>query len=274
MHYYKVRDIADTLKDSFNYLKTNGKNLLRIWLLFAAPLILLHHFLLSKLPIANILEQFESEILLGFNGLDAISTMIGPLLPLIILTAILGQATSIVIIIEHINYTKDSIPMNPEDISSLLPKILGLSVLYFIISMILGLSLLFYFFPFLFVGTKLAVTFQSYIIGEKSLINSLIQSWNITTYQAWPTFGLLIILILLTIMIRSLIQIPVEFIRLGLERVAWMASDLGEFIFTLINGLFNVLNAFTTIVFHTVLSFHFFNLKTRYLSDISTMNTQ
>ena len=272
MHYYKVRDIDNTLKDSFNYLSANGKNLLRIWVLFAAPLILLHYFLLSKLPIANILEQFESEMLLGFNSLNAIDTMMEPLYPLVIITAILSQATSIAIILEHIKCTKDSVPINPEDISSLLPKILGLSVLYFIISMILGISLLFFFFPFLFVGTKLAVTFQSYIIGEKSLIDSLVHSWNITTYQAWPTFGLLIILILITIMISSLIQIPSEFIRLGLEGAAWMGSDLGEFIFTLINGLLNVLTALATIIFQTVLSFHFFNLSTRYSSNISTMN--
>ncbi|MBU94693.1 MAG: hypothetical protein CL669_03770 [Balneola sp.] len=273
MHYYKVRDIADTLKDSFNYLSANGKNLLRIWVLFAAPLFLLHYFLLSKLPIANIMEQFEPEMLLGFNGLNAIDTIMGPLYPLVIITAILSQATSIVIILEHIKCTMDSVPINPEDMSSLLPKILGFSVLYFIISMILGISLLFFFFPFLFVGTKLAVTFQSYIIGEKSLIDSLVHSWNITTYQAWPTFGLLIILILITIMISSLIQIPSEFIRLGLEGTTWMGSDLGEFIFTLISGLFNVLTALATIIFQTVLSFHFFNLSARYSSNISTMNT-
>ena len=267
MRYYKVRDIGNTLKDSFNYLSTNGKNLLRIWVLFAAPLILLHYFLLSKLPIANILEQFESEMLLGFNSLDTFDTMMGPLYPLVIITAILSQATSIVIILEHIKCTKDSVPINPEDISSLLPKILGVSTLYFIISMILGLSLLFFFFPFLFVGTKLAVAFQSYIIEEKSLIDSLVHSWNITTYQAWPTFGLLIILILITIII------PSEFIRLSLEGAAWMASDLGEFIFTLISGLFNVLTALATIIFQTVLSFHFFNLSSRYSSNISTMNT-
>ena len=74
-------------------------------------------------------------------------------------------------------------------------------------------------------------------------------------------------------MISSLIQIPSEFIRLGLEGAAWMGSDLGEFIFTLINGLLNVLTALATIIFQTVLSFHFFNLSTRYSNNMSTINT-
>jgi hypothetical protein len=123
-------------------------------------------------------------------------------------------------------------------------------------------------------GTKLAVSFQSYIIGEKSLVESLVHSWNITTYQAWPTFGLLIILLLLIVMISSLIQIPAEFIRMGLEKVSWMASDVGVFISTLVSGLFNVLTALTTIVFQTVLSFHFFNLSARYSTEISTTPTK
>ena len=274
MQYYQVRQIADTLRDSLNYLRLHSRHLLVIWGLFAAPLILLHHFLLSKLPIENMLKQFESEMILGFNGLDAMDTMMGPLYPLVIISAILSQATSIVIILEHIKCTKDSVVLKPENISSLLPKILGFSVLYFVISLILGLSFLFFFFPFLFMGTKLSVAFQSYIISEKSLTDSLIHSWNITTYQAWPTFGLLIILILVTIMISSLIQIPGELIRLGLDGLDWIGSDLGEFISTLIGGLFNVLTALTTIVFQTVLSFHFFNLSARYTSDISTLNTQ
>lgn len=269
MQYYQVRQIADTLRDSFNYLRAHGRPLLVIWGLFAAPLILLHHFLLSKLPIENILTQFESEMILGFNGLDAVDTMMGPLYPLVIISAILSQATSIVIILEHIKRTKDSVTLKPEDISSLLPKILGFSVLYFAVSLILGLSFLFFFFPFLFMGTKLAVAFQSYIIGEKSLTDSLVHSWNITSYQAWPTFGLLIILILVAIMISSLIQIPGELIRLGLDGLDWIGSDLGEFISTLISGLFNVLTALTTIVFQTVLSFHFFNLSARYSSEVS-----
>ena len=122
MHYYRVRDIADTLKDSFDYLRAHGKHLLGIWSLFAAPLILLHHFLLSKLPLEEILQQFESEeLLLGFNGLDAIDSMMGPMYPLVIISAILSQATSIVIILEHIKCTKDAVPMNPEDIPSLFP---------------------------------------------------------------------------------------------------------------------------------------------------------
>ena len=75
-------------------------------------------------------------------------------------------------------------------------------------------------------------------------------------------------------MISSLIQIPAEFIRIGLEKVSWMASDVGVFISTLVNGLFNVLNALTTIVFQTVLSFHFFNLSVRYSSEISTTPTK
>lgn len=275
MHYYRVRDIADTLKDSFDYLRAHGKHLLGIWSLFAAPLILLHHFLLSKLPLEEILQQFESEeLLLGLGGLDAIDSMMGPMYPLVIISAILSQATSIVIILEHIKCTKDAVPINPEDIPSLFPKILGFSVLYFSVSMILGLSMLFFFFPFLFMGTKLAVSFQSYIIGEKSLVESLVHSWNITTYQAWPTFGLLIILLLLIVMISSLIQIPAEFIRMGLEKVSWMASDVGIFISILVSGLFNVLTALTTIVFQTVLSFHFFNLSARYSTEISTTPTK
>jgi hypothetical protein len=71
-------------------------------------------------------------------------------------------------------------------------------------------------------------------------------------------------------MISSLIQIPAELIRIGLERMSWMASDVGVFISTLISGLFNVLTAITTIVFQTVLSFHFFNLSARYSSEITT----
>ena len=69
-------------------------------------------------------------------------------------------------------------------------------------------------------------------------------------------------------------QIPGELIRLGLDGLDWIGSDLGEFISTLIGGLFNVLTALTTIVFQTVLSFHFFNLSARYTSDLSTLNTQ
>jgi hypothetical protein len=261
---YTARDISDTLKDTYDYLAIHGKHLLGIWMLFAAPLLLLHHFLLSKLPLENVQALMDSgDFWIQLSAQNSINDMLGGLYPLVILSGVITQATSIVIILEHVKRTRASIEFGPDDIASLVPKIVLFSILYAGFSMVLGLSILFFILPFFFIGPKLCVVFQAYLLEDRSFSDSFVDSWKLTTYQFWPTIGLLLLLILFSFIYGSIVEIPNSFLLIAYDNLGIAEGALGNFFRTLSMGLFAVLSSLTTIVFQVALSFHYFNLKAR-----------
>ena len=261
---YTTRDISDTLKDTYDYLAMHGRHLLGIWMLFAAPLLLLHHFLLSKLPLENVQALMDSgDFWMQLSTQNSMNDLLGGLYPVVLLSGVITQATSIIIVLEHVKRTREANHFGPEDISSLVPKVLLFSIVYACFSILIGLSILFFILPFFIIGPKLSVVFQAYVLEDRSFSDSFVDSWKLTTYQFWPTFGLLLLLSLFAFVYGSIIEIPNSFLLIAYENLGLDQGILGEFLTTLSSGLFTVLSSLTTLVFQIALSFHYFNLKAR-----------
>ncbi|MCF8230881.1 MAG: hypothetical protein K9J27_01735 [Bacteroidales bacterium] len=196
----KHRDLGDTISATFEFIRYNFKNLLKIILFFAGPWYLasaiLSSFFYSNIGnMAYVDGQFSwLNLLSGF--LSGVATLV----------AILSIYSYIRLYLE---YGYDNSKISLSTVKSYMLQNLGSFIgagLLITLIMIVGFFLLVL--PGIYFGIALSVTLVALMIEDLGVGDAISRSWNLIKGNWWVTFGLILLLIIIQAIIVYAVIMP------------------------------------------------------------------
>ncbi len=275
----KPRDLGQILSDTFLYIRIYYKSLLKPFLVYVLPPLLLTVLFLGGGFGSLFSASFQNPQMLESD----ISTLVGPGLSIAFgIVAVLVTTWMLLSVIhQHLRFAaKGDIPSNLGEFSKgmfsksiiIILTYMGIGVpaylVFFVLIMLLqemAFLAILVFFPFVvFVIVRLLLFPTAYYVEDLNPSDAIRRSWNLTQDNFWFTFGLYIVVSMIFAFLSYLFIIPLLIILSLIIGVgdATFGSNLG-----ILMGLLYGLLYFFQLIFSSAqfisLGLHYFNLRER-----------
>ncbi|WP_343330012.1 hypothetical protein [Polaribacter staleyi] len=217
IEFKKKRDLGSIISDTFKFLSTEWKSFFGTILKAAIIPILIAvgaviYYVMSSTAVFGEMAQttdFDSAFDLNFAEL---------IIPIFIFIGTYLVAYALVTV-NALSYIKSYIDnkgvVNLEQVNTLAKDKFGAYVgLFFLNGIILFVGALFCFFPAIYLGVVLSVSICFLIFQNKSVTESITDSFNFIKGHWWETFGVLIVVQLIIGLIGFLADLPATFYQL------------------------------------------------------------
>ena len=258
--HHKVRDIGDIITDSFQYIREHYQTLGKALLFFVLPMYIIQFFLLKGYT-----DQFFANI--QANNFNDFSSLFSGRYFLGILISILASATLTVVTLKHLQLTENGYEATPEEIlEDIVPNVFKYIGLYIILSITLGFSLLFFVIPFFFFGVKFCLSTSALILEDESISGAMRRSWELTSNHWWSTFGVLIVMYFLMMLVSYALLLPISILSFLVNDAGATSAGDTSFIanlFMIINGILTAITSFLPTILFIGIALQYYNLVER-----------
>ncbi|MBO6794272.1 MAG: glycerophosphoryl diester phosphodiesterase membrane domain-containing protein [Balneolaceae bacterium] len=257
--HHKVRDIGDIITDSFLYIREHYQSLGKALLFFVLPLYIIQFFLLKGYT-----DQLLGNI--QANNFDAIGSIFNGRYLLGIVVSVIASSTLTVVTLKHLQLTEHGYDATPEQILvDIVPNVLKYIGLYFLLSFMLGISIFFFVIPFFYFGVKFCLSFSALILEDETVTGSMRRSWELTANHWWSTFGVVLVMYFLMMLVSYAILLPISILSfLVIETgAATTGSSLLGNIFLVINGIFTAVASLLSTIIFIGIALQYYNLVER-----------
>ncbi len=208
----KVRDIGDTISDTFTFIRLNGGSLFKLLLYIVAPLALLSSLAMAAWQY-QFTQSFDLENII-INPEDPFEIYRAMFQPSFFIAMFLQMITSSILTASLIGYLrlydeKDGVVNDIKEVGSFAIKNL-LWVFFFSLvwTVMLSFGFLLLFIPGIFFGIATSLLFYVHFIEKKGFGESLSRSMDLVSGNWWETFGVWILLFCVYSLLGLVIQIP------------------------------------------------------------------
>lgn len=257
--HHKTRDVGDILTDAFQYIRLHYKSLGTSLLYFVLPIYIVQFFLMRDYSNQLFGTLFSPES-------SSLSDIFGWEYFLALFLSLLGSAVLAVVTIKHVALTEVDAEVTPEAIlENISPVIFKYLILFFLLGLILFISALFFLIPAIFLGVKLCLSSSALILEDNSVGGALNRSWELTKEYWWNTFGVLIIMYVLTIAVTYALLIPVTILSILTLDSGFIAANGGllENFFFVLTGVLTAVSSLIYTVIYISICLQYYNLVER-----------
>jgi len=258
--HHKIRDIGDIITDTFQYIRTHFNTLGKALLFFVLPLYIIQFFLLKDYT-DQIFSSFQSG---NFNNFDA---FFGPRYFLGIAISIVASAVLTVVTLKHLKLTQDGFEPSPEAIlEDIIPNVLRYIGLYVVYFFVLIFSALIFFFPMIFFGIKFSLSTSVLILEEETVFGAFSRSWELTKDYWWSTFGIVLVMYILMMMVTYAILVPITFFSiLTVETGTGEVGDPGLWVnfYYVLTGIMTAVSSLISTILFLAISLQYYSLIER-----------
>ncbi len=258
--YRKPRNIGEILTDTFQYIRLNYKTLGKGLLFFVAPFYIVQVALIGN----ENLNFFQA---IGNPELEAqaTSTIFSGKYLLSLLMSVLGTTMLSVITLKHLQLTSLSREADPSNLlENVVTNALRLIVLYIVLAFSLFFASLIFLIPAIFIGIQWSLAPTALIIEEKNIFSSMGRSWELVKDYWWVTFGLFILMYIISFFSTLIFMIPTSILSVFISSIG---ADASAGIISLLNtfflGVMTVLSSMLYCIMYIAFSLHYFNLVER-----------
>lgn len=258
--HHKTRDIGDIITDSFQYIRIHFVTLGKSLLYFVLPLYIIQFFLLKGYT-DQMFATFQSG---AFDDLGAIFNtqyFIG------IIISIIASAVLTVVTLKHIKLTEQEVAVTPELIlEDMVPDVLRYIGLYIILFFVLFFSALFFFFPMIFFGIKYCLSTSALILEDETVFGAMKRSWELTKDYWWSTFGVILVMYILMMLVTYAILIPVTIISILTMDTGMVESADPSFfsnLYMIFTGLMTAISSLLSTIIFIAIALQYYNLIER-----------
>lgn len=256
----KYRDLGTILTDSFVYLREHYKSLGKALLFYVLPF-----YLISGMLVGETYSGFV-DALLDNPALweDSVNTtkLFSGLLLMLFSSAVLFTVT-----LKHISLAQQS-DSGEVDISNILddalPLFLSVVGLYLLLIFVVGFSFMLFVIPGIYVGIRFFVSPAVLILEDRNPMEALIRSWQLTKGYWWFTFGVYLVMNIVTSVMSYVLTMPlsiaIEFVTASGANVTSGLAGTGV---QLLYGLLMVISSLFTVIMLIAMCLHYFNLLER-----------
>lgn len=271
---YKIRDFGEKINASIEYIRYNIGPLVKIVLLIAAPVGLLVSLLFSGM----FETMFSLSALNGVENPEVLQqqymSMAGSLMMDYLLMMVFSTVTSAFLTSAIYGYMKlkDTGEENPTVISvykNILPKLPGLILLMFLITMVSGIGFVFFIIPGIYLMVTLSLAIPVYMFEEGGIGEAFSKPFRLVSGKWWSTLGLLFITGLIAMIVSYVFSIP--FYMFTFAEMFTLDSNNPEAVMGIFSSwstiagmaLMTVGSYLTYLIPVTALGFQYFNLSER-----------
>jgi hypothetical protein len=218
IEFKKERDLGAIITDTFKFIRENWKEYFLTVLKIVGPVLLIGVaimvlYMFSMSDLFSELDNVEANPL-GF--LSQIFSWIFVLIFVAVLMYTLLSMSSLYFIKSYIdNYGKPLFSEVKENILKNIWKFIGLG---FLITFVTVLGMVFCYLPGFYLGTVLSLATSIMVFENKSIGDSFSHSFTLIKGQWWNTFGVLIVVWMLLMVLGQAFSIPAiiyQFIKMG-----------------------------------------------------------
>ncbi len=258
--YRKPRDIGEVLTDTFQYIRLHYSTLGKGLIFFVMPFYIIQIVLVDDMSqnIFQAIGNSEAEA-------QALSSIFSRKYFLSLLMSVLGTSMLSVITFKHVQLTSNNREADSSNlIDNVVPNVLSFIALYSLISFALVFSVFAFILPALFLGIQWSLAPAALLIEEQGVFKALSRSWELVKDYWWVTFGLLILMFIITTVATYVFVIPTAILSVIISSIG-TEGDSGIFslLYTFILGATTVISSLLYSIMQIAISLHFFNLVER-----------
>lgn len=289
IEFYKTRQFGEKLNMTFVFLRENAGPYLKSQILIAGPILLL----------LNILVNRYSMDLVGFDPLNATANDFLNILNVFgiaLLNTIVTGSIMPSIAYGYMRGYQDRIPSDitmsvvTQRLPSRIFNVLGYNIL---VAIIVGIGFLFFVIPGVYLAIVLSLGSAIIIFEDSNPIDAFSRSFTLIRGKWWSTFGLLVVMFIITYLISALFSLP-RSLMIGIEAFSTaiesgdpddILMNMGELSSTqqALSIVFSVVETFGAILTYSLtylaLAFQYFNLVERtesrgLMTDIEELDSE
>lgn len=258
----KTRDIGDLITDTFTYIRLNFKSYGLSLLYFMVPVLLLSSIIvgssygnLFSTALSNDFGETVPDEMLGFS----LGFFVG------LIMTMFAIAILMVITYNHIRFRfEGKSDIQPFDlVQNAVSKIIGLFFLNIVYVSIILFGLVFFILPGIYFAIRLSLSSTVYIVEDVDIFTALGRSWELIDGYWWMTFGVIVIMSIISNIISSVFTVPIMIATLIIGAAG--AEDGGTI--ALVIGVFYSLTVTVSTLFTAIPlltnALHYFNLSER-----------
>ncbi len=259
----KVRDMGDLITDTFSYIRIHIRSYGLSILYFMVPLLLVSSIIVGS-SYGNIIGAALSEDpQMAQSEAELISSSLGFFAGLILTLIAVGML--MVITYNHVRLlSQGKEDIKPGDlISNVFIKIVGLVALNFIYFILVFLASLFFIIPGIYVAIRLSLSTAIYIIEDIDIIEAMKRSWDLVEGHWWLTFGILIVMSIITNIISSVFTVPILIVSIFMGVAGAEGGSNLSFIIGILYSLSLTISTIFTAIPLLTNALHYYNLRER-----------
>ncbi len=258
--YRKPREIGEILTDTFQYIRLHYKTLGKGLLFFVMPFYVIQIALVGDMS-QNIFQAIGN----SDAEAQALSSFFTGKYFLSLLMSALGTSMLSVITFKHVQLTSNNREVDSTNlIENVVQNVLSFAALYSLIVIALFFSVFALILPAIFIGVQWSLAPAALFIEEQGVFKALGRSWELVKDYWWVTFGLLILMTIITTVATYVFVIPTTIISVIISSIgAEGSSGIFSLLYTFILGATTVLSSLLYSIMQIAISLHLFNLVER-----------
>lgn len=254
----KYRDIGDILTDTFSYIRNHYRSLGKGLLYFVMPFYFASAFLVGNAS-ATYFDVVSStpldEFSFSFFGIEFWAG---------ILMTMLGSCAIFTVTLNHIRQTKGTEEIDYSQLMNGFPLLfINLLLLFLFTGLAIFTGLIFFLIPGIYIGVKLAVAPAALAFENRNPLDAMSRSWKLTRSNWWLSFGIYIILYIITTMMSYVLVIPSSLVISLISSAGAASGGMWGTLNSIFNGLMVMVSSLFTIVLIIGMALHYYNLIER-----------
>lgn len=120
--------------------------------------------------------------------------------------------------------------------------------------------------PFFFFGVKFCLSTSALILEDESITGAMRRSWELTSNHWWSTFGVLIVMYFLMMLVSYALLLPISILSfLVIDAGATSAGDTSFIanLFMIINGILTAITSLLSTILFIGIALQYYNLVER-----------
>lgn len=208
---YKSRDFGEKINAVFQYISQHFRSLLLALLYIVGP-VAIATAIASSVTMANMLQAtsaMQADPGNPYAGLMMLSRLFSPAYWLTLFFSILTNVAVILTTYAHVHRTenKQSVAVADlwEDLKPQIGRMIGFTLL---MSIITSIGFIFLLIPGIYIGVVLSIGFAITYFEKSSFGNTWTRCLNLMRDNWWATFGYLIVMVIIVVIIGLLFALP------------------------------------------------------------------
>lgn len=208
VQFYKIRDFGEKINATFEFIRENILNLLKVVLLIVVPLGLLMGIFFSGIfPTifqASLNPEMSDAESLSFVADLGVNYLLMMLLSMVTIAFLVGSVYTYMLLKD-----KNETPASPlEILKKVAVKIPQMIVLMILIGLVTGIGFMLFFLPGVYLGVTLSLALPIFVFEDLGIGKSFSKSFKLIKGKWWSTFGLLVVTGIIASIVSYLFAIP------------------------------------------------------------------
>lgn len=272
VQFYKIRDFGEKINVTFEFIRENILNLLKVVLLIVAPMGLLMGIFFSGM-FSTISQASLNQGMSEAESLSFVAELGLNYLLMLLLSMVTVSFLVVSVYTYMLSKDKGEGPVSPVDIlKKAAVKIPQMIVLMILIGIVSGIGLIFFFLPGIYLWVTLSLALPIFVFEDLGIGKSFSKSFTLIKGKWWSTFGLLVITGIIASVVSYLFAIPFyagflgdafSFVNIDEDDPSAIFAAFSSW-YTVVGMGFMMIGTYVTYLIPLVaLSFQYFNLSER-----------